>query len=202
MIIFLTKDNDCMEGIVNFAFKTGGTAVRKSLQAAGWKDPSLAKELKDAGKRSWFFIEAGVMRLIYMYTPYPLSAFVFLHWQTGVSIMVFIVIPGMMALWSVYQALGTRNFFATNPPAYKNNKIADGPLWDDDSEYHESHSDVSFDSSSESPHDHESRKPLSKRPEYSYTSSPRNVPIASKNRAVVRVNPGSGKVVAGRNMVV
>jgi len=202
MIMFLTKDNEVLDGIVGLAYKKGGSAVKKGLQAAGWKNPSLAPEVESARKRAWVFAEAGVMRLIYMYSPYPLSAFIFLHWQIGVSVMVFIVIPALMALWGLYQGLGTRNFFATNPAAYKNNKIADGPLWDDNSEYHESHSDVSFDSSSESPHDHESRKPLSKRPEYSYTSSPRNVNTVNKNKAVVRVNPGSGKVVAGRNMVV
>jgi hypothetical protein len=199
MIMFLTKDNDVLDGIVGVASKKGGTALQNGLKKAGWKDTSLSPEVESAKKRAWVFAEAGIMRLIYMASPYPLSAFIFLHWQVGVSVMVFIVIPGLMALWALYQSLGTRNFFATNPPAYKNNKIADGPLWDDNSEYHESHSDVSFDSSSESPHDHAARKPLAKRPEYSYTSSPRN---ANKNKTVVRVNPGSAKVVAGRNMVV
>jgi hypothetical protein len=201
MIMFLTKDNDVLDGIVGVASKTGGEAVRAGLKAAGWKDRSLSPEVASAKKRAWVFAEAGIMRLIYMASPYPLSAFIFLHWQIGVSVMVFIVIPGLMALWALYQALGTRNFFATNPPAYKNNKISDGPLWDDNSEYHESHSDVSFDSSSESPHHHEARKPLSKRPEYSYSSSPRNA-ATKNNKTVVRVNPGSAKVVAGRNMVV
>lgn len=199
MIMFLTKDNDVLDGIVGVASKNGSSALQAGLKKAGWKNPSMSREAHSAKERVWFFAEAGIMRLIYMASPYPLSAFIFLHWQVGVSVMVFIVIPGLMALWALYQALGTRNFFATNPPAYKNNKIADGPLWDDNSEYHESHSDVSFDSSSESPHDHAARKPLAKRPEYSYTSSPRN---ANKNKTVVRVNPGSAKVVAGRNMVV
>lgn len=200
MIMFLSKDNEVMEGVVNLAARKGDSAVKSALKSVGFGKTQAPDELKSAGKRAWMFMESEIMRLVYMASPYPLSAFIFLHWQMGVSVMAFIVIPALMALWGVYQGLGTRNFFATNPPAYKNNRISDGPLWDDNSEYHESHSDVSFDSSSESPHDHESRKPLAKKPEYSYTSSPRN--MNTRNKPVVRANPVSGKVVAGRNMVV
>jgi len=198
---FLSDDNEVTRGCMDEAVKAGGSLAADAAKKLGYKGNAKRHEaLSAAGDRLKVFAESAAHRILYEHLPYPLSAFYFLHWQIGVSAMVFAVIPTIMAFWAVYQGLGIRNFFATNPAAYKNSKVADGPLWDDDSEFHESHSEVSFDSSSESPHDHEAKRPLKTRPEYSYTQSPRQA--APKPNNVVRVNPGTAKVIAGRNVVV
>jgi len=198
----LSKDNEAAEACLNEALSLGGQQIRKKLGIKKELDPESG--FVKAYDRSMIFAKSAAHRIIYQVLPYPLSAFYFLHWQIGVSVMAFLVVPVLMGAWASYQALGTRNYFATNPPAYKNNRIVDGPLWDevDEADYHDSQDDddVSFDSSTESPHDH-AHRPLAKRAEHTYPqgSYKPSSPIPSKN--IVRVNPGSAKVVAGRNYV-
>ncbi len=192
------------------AINAGGSRVRKALGMKPGDPNSAWSKLMD---RTSVYGRSAVNRIIYEVLAYPLSAFYFLHWQLGVSVMAFLVIPLLMSLWVIYQALGTRNFFATNPPEWKNNRIADGPLWDeeDEGDYHDSQDDddVSFDSSSESPHSHSNRPLAPQRyqsSDYTYPTYPQasyqQSPQSRNPRDLVRVNPGTGKVIAGRNVVV
>jgi hypothetical protein len=207
-IHFLTSDNDALDACLKEAISLGGSKVRKALGMKSMDPHSGYSKVLD---RAEVFGKAAVNRVIYEVLPYPLSAFYFLHWQLGVSVMAFLVVPVLMSGWAIYQALGTRNFFSSNPPAWKNNKISDGPLWDehDDGDYHDSQDDddVSFDSSSESPHTHHAERPLApqknRRSEHTYPQASYQQAQPNKNpRDIVRVNPGTGKVLAGRNVVV
>ena len=111
---------------------------------------------------------------MYKVLPYPLSAFYFLHWQVGVTAVAFAVIPILMCLWAVYHAMGNRNYFATDPAAYKNQRISDGPLFTDETSDEEAPSDSESSEAGET-------EPLSRRhTEISARTSSNRGPIRGK----------------------
>lgn len=144
----------------------------------------------DAYAKAKEYMESVGAYIIYKALPYPISAFFFLHWQIGVSAFAFSVVPGVLSLWALYHAMGNRNYFATNPPAYKNQRIADGPLFNENSSDDESASESSSDYESD---DRDSEvQPLSKRHNDSVTASKPSTNSGKETR---------GKVIPGRRGV-
>lgn len=84
---------------------------------------------------------------LYMMASYPYNAIFFLYWQRVVTVVAFLVIPSIIAFWALYHAMGNRNFFATNPAAYKGITIAEGLSDDEDDDDYD---DEEYGSESES----------------------------------------------------
>ena len=177
LVHFIATDKDILDASVN---EFGRYAAKK----AGVPTPKPGSNLQKAGDRASEYLKAVGAYTMYKILPYPLSAFYFLHWQVGVTAVAFAVIPALLGIWATYHALGNRNFFATNPEAYKDQRISDGPLFTDETSDNEDLSDSEESSVSE-------REPLSKR----HSDFGSHV-----NSESVR-NNSKGKVVAGRKFV-
>jgi len=142
-----------------------------------------------AADRATEIAESVGAYMLYKALPYPISAIYFLHWQIGVSAFAFCVVPTLLCLWAFYHVLGNRNFFATNPEAFKDQTILEGPIVVDDSESG-SESDSDSESESEESDDGETR-PLSKR----HKDYERNSSQATRLQSQVGSDPRRGKVV-------
>ena len=125
LVHFLQTNDDIAEEAEN-AFIEG---AKKKAGIKVDKDSTTGR----AGSRLYSFGKAVRNYSLYKGLPYPLSAFFFLHWQIGVTAVAFAIVPGILGIWATYHALGIRNYFATNPAAYKNHSISDGPLFNDNS---------------------------------------------------------------------
>lgn len=98
--------------------------------------PKVAQgDLARAGKytgqaitRALKYGEAVAWYALYRMCTYPVSALVFIYWQKGVTIVAFLVIPSLLAVWATIHALGNRNYFATYPEEYEGVSIAGGPV--------------------------------------------------------------------------
>ena len=108
-------------------------------------DMEKEKKLREIGVRLASYAKTVGQYYIYKALPYPLSAFFFLHWQIGATAFAFCVIPAILALWAVYHAQGNRNYFATNPEAFKDVAVAEGPIYDDDESSESSYPSASSD---------------------------------------------------------
>jgi hypothetical protein len=123
--------------------ESGEYARKKGHQI---KKDGVADRLLNLGSRVGDLALSAAAYELYVIAPYPFSAIIFLYWQRGVTLVVFLVIPAIIAMWATYHALGNRNYFASKPSAFKDCSIAEGPSDDisDDSDV-----DVSEQSESE-----------------------------------------------------
>ncbi len=188
--VFISENVDIMSGVFEELAKSTG----KQAEDWGLKVDKVPKAYGRAAHRVVSLGNAVAMYEIYRVLTYPYNAVFFLHWQRGVTAITLCVIPSILAIWAFYQALGTRNYFATKPALYKNQMIADGPLWEEEYEgrrHTDSESDHSFDSEEDYDTRHEDRevqKPLTRRSiEYAEPA-----PVD-----VVRVNANTAQVVQG-----
>lgn len=187
---FIATNNDIMNACFDEIFRLTG----KKAKDFGYVAPKDDNPFKRAGDRVVTLGKAIAYFEIYKHLQYPYSAVFFLHWQIGVTAVTFCVIPSILALWALYHALGNRNYFATKPALFKNQRIVDGPLWDDEEgseNANDSEAGHSLESDEEEEEDFDPQptQPLTKRHmEYS-------APVD-----VIRVNPAASKVVQGGRM--
>jgi hypothetical protein len=120
--------------------------IMKSFIPSGHSKDGWYSKVHELGER---VSEIGLWMLAYQaykVASYPFNAIFFLYWQRGVTIVAFLVIPSVLAFWALFHALGNRNYFATNPPAYKEVTIAEGHSDDEadngDYDYDSEHSDA------------------------------------------------------------
>lgn len=181
---FIATNNDIMNACLDEVFRVFG----KKAKDFGIDMPDDGNAFKRAGDRVATLGKSIAYFEIYKHLNYPYNAVFFLHWQIGVTAVTFCVIPSILALWAMYHAMGIRNYFATKPALFKNQRIIDGPLWDDEAESGSADSDRSFDSEEDEEEDFDPQptRPLTKRHvEYSAPAD------------VIRVNPAASKVVQG-----
>lgn len=185
-VLFFAENNEIASVCMKEARDELGKEVGKKVHENSLPTIKPGGGLDRAQDRAYQLGKAVAYYELYKALPYPFSALFFLHWQIGVTAVTFCVIPAILALWAFYHALGVRNYFATNPALYKNQRIIDGPLWDEEDSEAEG-SEHSFDSDPESEEEEiPATKPLTKRhKEYSE-------PVD-----VIRVNPNANKVVQG-----
>ncbi len=92
--------------------------------------PDVERARENVGKilkRAVEYGESMAWYALYKALPYPMCAIVFIYWQKGVTIVAFLVIPTLIAIWATFHALGNRNYFSTNPKEYEESSIAEGP---------------------------------------------------------------------------
>ena len=152
--------NEAQDAFAKSAGKKAGVKIKKDSTAGR------------AGSRLYDFGKDVAGYMLFKALPYPLSAFYFLHWQIGVTAFAFAIIPGILGIWATYQALGIRNYFATNPAAYKNQSVSDGPLFNDNSSDEEAQLD------SDPSENSMETEPLSKRSS-KFASSVKSYDVAS-----------------------
>lgn len=154
---FIATDKDIFVQSVEAFAKSGAKQL-------GWKGFTPGSSAEQAWERAKVYAEQIASYEIYKALPYPLSAFFFLHWQTGVTAFAFCVVPSILALWAVYHALGNRNYFATDPEAYEDTAIVDGPLFDEDEDKYSSRRESYDDDDDDDESNYSSESvPLSKR---------------------------------------
>ena len=123
------------------------TDIADGLKPQSGKLTDLEGKVLKVGERISDLGLSMVAYQLYRMARYPYNAIFFLYWQRGVTVVVFLVIPSIIAFWALYHALGNRNYFATNPAAYEGIPIAEGLSdYEDDDDY----DDEEYDSESES----------------------------------------------------
>jgi len=158
-----------------------GDAFDHLLHKVGKHGPQIGPKMEAVADRAVAFCKDVINYEIFHSLPYPYSAVYLLHWQIGLTAFAFCIIPSILSLWAFYMVLGSRNYFATNPDAFKNAKISEGPLFADES-YHSSEHSESEDSDT----DNQEAQPLSKRRDDFSASSQRTQVMSPAGPTTVR----------------
>lgn len=121
------------------------TQVISKIRAEN-SDSEISKKLLDSGRSLANWAKHAMSAYIYKLLPFPWNAMYFLHWQIGLTVVLFVLVPAVLSFWAAFHAMGNRNYFATNPKAYQDVSIADGPEYaseDDEDDYESEESEES-----------------------------------------------------------
>jgi hypothetical protein len=128
-----------VKGLAEEGFKSNGYKAGKNLKKVGTAAGDIWDRSVDiASSMMWYYLYQQAQS-------YSIKSVIFLYWQRPVTILAFLVIPSLLAIWATVHALGLRNFFATDPKQYRDVTVAEGDQYDE----YEDESDESFNDSSD-----------------------------------------------------
>lgn len=127
---------DDILGLIGRGASHAGKLANKHLvpSAAQADFANAGKKIGNAMGHAYRFGENVAWYMAYNAASYPLNALVFLFWQKGVTVIVFLVIPTIIALWATFHAIGLRNYFASNPKEFDGVSMLNGPVYYDSDE--------------------------------------------------------------------
>ena len=128
-----------IKGVIQEGAEKKGLKPGKSLKKVGTAAGDIWDRSVDiASSMMWYYFYQKAEQ-------YSLKSLIFLYWQRPVTVLAFLVIPSLLAIWATVHAMGLRNYFATDPKQYRDVTVAEG----DQYETYEDESDGSFNESSD-----------------------------------------------------